>query len=82
MKNKLIDLNDHLFATLERLSNESLTVEQLAAEITRAKTVGGIASVIVSNARLALDAQVAVNDGLLKSAPKMLGVAVYEEAKS
>ena len=56
MKNKIQDLNDHLFAQLERLNDEDLTQEQLDKEITRSKAVSGIASQIINNARLALDA--------------------------
>lgn len=56
MKNKITDLNDHLFAELERLSDEELTGEKLQEEITRAKSVGDIASKIIDNAKLALDA--------------------------
>lgn len=56
MKNKLIDLNDHLFAQMERLGNEKLEGELLGAELRRAKAVTGVAHAIVSNARLALDA--------------------------
>lgn len=56
MKNKIQDLNDHLFAQLERLNDEDLTTEQLDKEITRSKAVSGIASQIINNARLALDA--------------------------
>jgi hypothetical protein len=74
LKNKLIDLNDHLFAQIERLSDESLTGEKLKEEIDRAKAVGSIASQVISNAQLALDAQVAINEGLIKSPPKMLGI--------
>ncbi len=74
MKNKLIDLNDHLFAQLERLSDEDLCGEKLDEEIGRAKAVGGIAVHIIGNAKLALDAQIAINDGIIKNAPKMLGM--------
>lgn len=74
MKNKLIDLNDHLFAQLERLGDEEISVENLQNEISRAKAITGVSSQIISNARLALDAQVAINDGMIKTPPKMLGV--------
>lgn len=56
MKNKLIDLNNHLFAQLERLNDETLNADQLQDEIERSKAVAGISKEVVSNARLALDA--------------------------
>lgn len=57
MKNGLVDLNNHLFAQLERLSDEELRGERLQEEIGRAKSVTGIANQIISNASLALNAQ-------------------------
>jgi hypothetical protein len=57
MKNKLIDLNNHLFAQLERLNDEDLQGEALSEEINRSKAITGISKEIVSNARLALNAQ-------------------------
>ncbi|HBA09927.1 MAG TPA: hypothetical protein DCW48_10590 [Methylotenera mobilis] len=57
MKNTLTDLNNHLFAQMERLSEESLSVEQLAFEAERSKSLTIIARTIVDNARLVLDAQ-------------------------
>ncbi|CZX93125.1 hypothetical protein QO951_004320 [Salmonella enterica] len=57
MKNSLADLNNHLFAQMERLSDESLKGEQLQEEINRAKAVTGISTQIISNARLVLDAE-------------------------
>jgi len=62
MKNKLIDLNNHLFAQLERLSNEGLKDEELKVELNRAKTITSVATQIVNNGRLALDVQKAVAD--------------------
>lgn len=73
MKNKLIDLNNHLFAQLERLSDESLKGEALQDEIHRSKSVTQISTQIVANARLALDAQIAADDmGVGRKLPEML----------
>lgn len=62
MKNKLTDLNNHLFAQLERLGDEDLDSEKLKDEIARSKAITAVSSQIVNNARLALDAQIAVRD--------------------
>ena len=52
MKNKLSDLNNHLFAELERLSDEDLKGEALQEEISRAKAVTNVAAQIVQNGSL------------------------------
>ena len=62
MKNKLSDLNNHLFAQIERLGDESIVGDQLKEEIERSRAVNNVAKMIVSNARLALDAQIAIQD--------------------
>jgi hypothetical protein len=77
-KNQLSHLNDHLFCQLERLSDEDLKGEKLVEEISRAKAVTGVASHIVNNARLVLDAQMALNDGIIRRAPPMLAGVVNE----
>ena len=56
MKNKIQDLNDHLFAQLERLNDEDLTPEDLEKEIQRSKAVTAVSNQIINNAKLALDA--------------------------
>lgn len=56
MKNKLTDLNDYLFAQLERLADEDLAPDAVKAEISRAQAVVQVADKIVDNARLQLDA--------------------------
>lgn len=56
MKNRLTDLNDHLFAQMERLSEEGLSTEKIADEVSRAEAIVKIADKIVDNARLALQA--------------------------
>lgn len=56
MKNKLTDLNNHLFAQLERLSDEGLTPEQIEQEAKRADAVVAVADQIVRGADLQLKA--------------------------
>jgi len=79
MKNKLIDLNNHLFAQLEKLSDDDLKAEQLQEELSRAKAVTGVAAQIINNAKLALDAHKSINEGLIKSAPEMIGMRSVDE---
>ncbi len=62
MKNTLTDLNNHLFAQLERLSDETLTQEKLVFEATRAQSINQLARSVVDNARLVLDAQTRICD--------------------
>jgi hypothetical protein len=62
MKNTLTDLNNHLFAQLERLGNESLNSDELKTEIDRSKAISAISQNVIANARLVLDAQNAVYD--------------------
>lgn len=57
MKNTLGDLNNHLFAQLERLGDEELKGDSLKEEIDRAKAITDVAARIVSNASLVLEAK-------------------------
>ncbi len=55
-KNTLSDLNNHLFAQLERLGNEDLSEEELNKEINRSKAINGVAKNLIDNARISLEA--------------------------
>lgn len=74
MRNTLGDLNTHLFAQLERLSDEELKGEKLLEEITRAKSVTSVASQIISNGSLVLGARKLIDDRMNADTklPKML----------
>lgn len=54
-KNTLSDLNNHLFAQLERLGEENISQEDLQREMERAKAINGIAKNIIDNAKTALE---------------------------
>lgn len=56
-KNKLLDLNNHLFEALERINDDSLEGKKLQEEMARAKTITQIGNTIISNASLALEAK-------------------------
>jgi hypothetical protein len=56
VKNKLSDLNNHLFAQLERLGEEELTAEQIEQEGKRTEAIVSVAEQIVRNADLQLKA--------------------------
>lgn len=73
-KNKLIDLNDHLFCQLERLGNEDLTESELNLETERTKSIVMVSRTIVENARLALDAQKALGE-CINDIPEMIGIS-------
>ncbi|MDR3201495.1 MAG: hypothetical protein LBT68_08535 [Spirochaetales bacterium] len=62
MQNKLSDLNNHLFAQLERLSDEELVGEKLTEEINRAKAVVGVSGQIIANGTLVLNATKAADE--------------------
>ena len=58
MQNKLSDLNNHLFAQLERLDDEDISGDALREEIDRAKAMAVIAEQVIDNASLILKAVV------------------------
>lgn len=55
-QNKLSDLNNHLFAQLERLGDEDMSEEETKKEIERARAITGVAKQIISNGNLVLKA--------------------------
>ncbi len=78
MKNKLPDLNNHLFAQLERLTDEDLTPEQIEDEVKRADAVVAVSDQIVAGMKLQLDAAKLVaqhGDRFLKQLPMLTGGA-------
>lgn len=73
-RNKLTDLNDHLFAQLERLGDESLDDTALAREIERSKAIAAIATNVIGNAKMQLDVLKAVHEYNISKGPAMFGL--------
>lgn len=61
MRNKQIDLDNHLFAELERLGDESLSGDELKKEIGRAKAMCGIAAQINASRANSIKAMMAMD---------------------
>lgn len=74
MKNTLGDLNNHLFAQMERLGDEELSGEKLVEEMNRAKAISDIATRIIANGALVLKSQIVHDERLDADSkkPKML----------
>lgn len=65
-RNKLSDLNNHLFSQLERLSDEELSNDDLEKEIKRQKSISEIASNLIEINRISMDAMKLISKGLIK----------------
>lgn len=80
-KNKLTDLNDHLFMALERLNDEELTTEQIEIEAKRADAIIGISDKIIGTAKITLDAMKLVSTGNVstKEMPENFGFKKLEK---
>lgn len=57
MQNKLSDLNNLLFESIERLNDDELTAEELDKEIKKSDAIQKVARTIIDSASLALQAQ-------------------------
>ena len=68
MKNSLADLNEYLFGQLDRLSDDSLSGDQLQEEIERSEAITKTASMIVENAKTQIKAAEVLSDYLGGSA--------------
>lgn len=62
MKNTLTDLNNYLFETLEKLTDDDLSEEQMQKEITRSQAIISIATTVIQNGELALKTMKLLND--------------------
>lgn len=71
---KIADLNNHLFAQLERLNDETIKPEKMELEIKKAEAVSKVASQIISANKLVLDAAKIVGNGIADNLPEQFGV--------
>ena len=73
MKNKLTDLSNHLYSQLERLSDESISKEDLDLEIKRAEAITKVAGNIIGIAQTTVNAAKLISQGNIKK-EDMLGL--------
>ena len=73
-RNKIADLNDHLFAQLERLNDETIKPEKMELEIKKAAAISKVASQIINSNKLVLDAAKIVGNGISTTIPDQFGI--------
>jgi hypothetical protein len=73
-QNKIADLNNHLFAQLERLNDETIKPEKMELEIKKAAAISKVASQIINSNKLVLDAAKLVGNGVATILPEQFGV--------
>jgi hypothetical protein len=61
-KNKLSDLNDHLFAQIERLSDESLSDQKIEREVKRGASIVAAADQIIRSTVVMVQAAKTASD--------------------
>jgi len=74
-KNKIGDLNNHLFEQLERLNDEDLSNEELKKEIARSKAMSSIALSILASGTLLLKAKKYTDEFGEEDMPEVLQIA-------
>lgn len=62
-KNKISDLNNHLFAQLERLNNDDISCDQLQLEINRSKAISEVADMIIESSKVTIEAMKIMEKG-------------------
>lgn len=82
MKNRMNDLNDHLFMMLETLSDDSMSKDMLDQECRRAQAMAKIGSVIVKNYSVAIDAMKLMSEGEGTKLPEFVTPRVEDRKES
>jgi len=67
MKNKLIDLNNHLFEQIERLADDDLMKDSGEAEIKRGKVLKALSAEVIKLHVVALQAEKLKQSGAIDS---------------
>lgn len=62
-RNKLSDLNDHLFMALERLNDEDLSIDKLELEQKRVQAISKISREIIHSSNLVYKVAVSMGKG-------------------
>ncbi|MEP0155223.1 hypothetical protein [Pseudophaeobacter sp.] len=81
-KNKLSDLDDHLFAALERLNDETLSADQIETEAKRAEAVVKLADQVTENAKTKLVAARLYGEHGSSVLPMLPQISARQEVKT